>query len=147
MLPHKSGEDLNMKKLFAAAALAFAIPSIACAANVAGTWNFQLTTDQGAIPVSCTLTQAADNAVSGTCGGGMMAPSPTTGAVTGDDVTFNYDVDFGGTPLHVVYTGHVAADGSIAGNFAAGPPGGATAVYTGTFTGSPAPTAPPPAAS
>jgi hypothetical protein len=124
-----------------AALLALAVPSMALAANVAGAWNLQLVTDQGNLPVSCTLTQT-ENAIGGTCGGGMSAPSPTTGAVTGDDVTFNYDVDFGGTPLHVVFTGHVAADGALAGNFAAGPPGGA-ANYNGTFSGAKAPAATP----
>ena len=131
-----------MKKLIVAAALAFAVPSMAFAANVAGSWNFALATDQGSLPVPCTLTQT-DNAVGGSCGGGMMAPSPTTGTVSGDDVTFNYDVDFGGTMLHVVYTGHVGADGAISGNFNATPVGSTGApVYTGTFAGSKAAAAP-----
>ncbi len=136
-----------MKSLTLAAAFAaISIPSIACAADVTGAWNLSLATDQGAIPVSCNLTQTGDT-VGGTCGGGQMAAAPTTGAVTGDDVTFNYDVDFGGTPLHVVYTGHVGSDGSLSGNFAAGPPGSTgPAPYTGAFTGARANSAAAPAA-
>ena len=129
-------------KTILAAALALAIPSFASAATAQldGAWNIQLATDQGALPVTCTLSQAAA-AVSGTCGGGMMAQAQATGTVTDDAFTLAYDVTFGGTPLHVVYTGHQQPDGAIAGTFAAGP-------YNGTFTGAkaavaaPAPAAP-----
>lgn len=129
-------------KTILAAALALAIPSIASAATAQldGAWNIQLTTPQGNLPVTCTLTQAAAT-VSGTCGGGMMAEAQATGAVTDDAFTLAYDVTFGGTPLHVVYTGRQQPDGAIAGTFAAGP-------YNGTFTGAkaavaaPAPAAP-----
>ena len=126
-----------MKTMLAAAALALALPSMAFAstADVAGAWNITLTTPQGALPVTCTLTQAVA-AVSGTCGGGMMASAPATGTVTDSDFTLVYDVEFSGSPLHVVYTGRLQPDGAIAGTFVAGP-------YAGTFSGTKAPAAAP----
>lgn len=126
-----------MKTLFAAAAMALALPSMAAAAtaDLAGSWNITLTTPQGDLPVTCTLAQATA-ALTGSCGGGMMAASPTTGTVTDDNFTLAYDVTFGGTPLHVVYNGHIEPDGHIAGAFTAGP-------YNGSFTGA---KGPPPAA-
>jgi hypothetical protein len=133
-----------MKRFFAAAVLAAAIPAAASAATaqVGGDWAVTLATDQGNLPVACHFDQA-DAALTGTCGGGAsgggMAPSNITGTVTDANFTLAYDVTFGGTPLHVVYTGHSVADGTIAGTFAAGP-------YNGTFTGMHAAAAEPAAA-
>ena len=118
-----------MKSLVTAAVVALAAPSLAHAADVAGTWSLQLMTDQGNLPVSCTLTQT-ENTIGGACDG-----NTATGSVNGDDVTFNYHVTFGGQPLHVTYTGRVGADGGLSGNFNAPP-------YSGTFTGTRASAAP-----
>ncbi len=129
-----------MRTLLAALALAAAIPCVAQAATaqLAGAWNITLTTPQGAVPVTCTLTQTGAT-LAGTCGGGMMDMSQATGAVTDSNFTLAYDVTFSGTPLHVVYTGALQPDGTVSGAFAADP-------YAGTFTGARAAAAAPAAA-
>jgi hypothetical protein len=129
-----------MKALLIAAALAL-MPAAAHAATaqLAGQWNITLTTPQGALPVTCILTQTGTT-LGGTCGGGGMEAATTTGTVTESNFTLTYDVTFSGTPLHVVYTGALQADGTVSGSFAADP-------YAGTFAGARvAPAAPAPAA-
>jgi hypothetical protein len=121
-----------MKSMLAAAAIAaaFLLPAAASAATaqVGGDWVITLATEQGNLPVPCSFVQAGAT-LTGTCGGGQMGdPSPITGSVTEQNFTVAYDVNVGGQPLHVVFSGQGNADNTIAGTFAAGP-------YNGAFTG------------
>ena len=104
-----------MKKLIAAAALFAAIPALAHAADLGGTWKIALSVQGQTSAVSCVFTQAG-NAISGPCTGQAGTPHTATGTVDGDKVTFAYDTSIQGQALKITYTADVQADGTLKGN-------------------------------
>jgi hypothetical protein len=84
--------------------------SAALAAAVDGKWTGMIDTPMGPLPVGFTF--KADGAkLSGSTTGPDGAEVPIKdGKVDGDKITFSVDLDFGGMPLTLGYTGLVSAD-------------------------------------
>ena len=114
-----------MKRLLiaAAAVAAVAAPGLASAADVSGLWKVAIMAGDMTINVDCKLAQQAA-ALSGTCTPqGMDGAKPsafTGGSVDGSTVKWAYDVDLGGMPLHLVWTGNVKSDTAMDGSIDAG---------------------------
>jgi len=83
----------------------------AFAANVDGDWTGSIDSPNG--PVQITYTFKADGAVlTGTTTGPDGAKlAIKDGKIDGAKISFAIDVDFGGSPTTLKYTGVVAADG------------------------------------
>ena len=113
-----------MKRLLVAAALILA-PSAAFASGFSGAWP--LHGDIGGSiqwTSACTLTQAADGKLSGTCKGTQNEDAAATGSVTGTTIEIAYDTTYQGSPVHLDYKGDVQADGTAKGSVDTGGPAG-----------------------
>jgi hypothetical protein len=138
-----------VKKYVLAAALALA-PGAALAADLGGAWSVAGSFDAMGIKYAsqCTLAQAGDGKLTGTCTGTQNEAAATTGAATtGADgktaVEFAYDTTYQGTPVHLAYKGALQADGTVTGTVDAG---GAQGTFVATKGGAAAPPAAAPAA-
>ena len=109
-----------MKRLLIAAAFALA-PATVFAADFSGPWTIHGDIG-GSIQwtSACTLKQAADGTLSGTCKGTQAEDAAATGSVTGTTITIAYDTTYQGSPVHLDYKGDVQPDGSLKGNIDAG---------------------------
>ena len=74
--------------------------------------------------VACTLKQAADGTLSGTCKGTQAEDAAATGSVTGTTITIAYDTTYQGSPVHLAYAGDVQTDGTAKGTVDTGGPAG-----------------------
>ena len=99
---------------FAAAAL---VPTLASAANFAGTWKLDNAFNGKIAVIHCTIVQEAD-ALSGSCAPDVpgMAASKLTGMLKGSTAKWGYDLKFNGKPARVDYEVTLAADGSLSGS-------------------------------
>ena len=113
-----------MKKLLIAAAFALA-PATVFAADFSGAWTIHGDIG-GSIQwtSACTLKQAADGTLSGTCKGTQAEDAAATGSVTGTTITIAYDTTYQGSPVHLAYKGDVQADGTAKGTVDTGGPAG-----------------------
>ena len=113
-----------MKRLLLAAAFVLA-PGAVFAADFSGAWTIHGDIG-GSIQwtSACTLKQAADGTLSGTCKGTQAEDAPATGSVSGTTVTIAYDTTYQGSPVHLAYTADVQPDGTAKGTVdTGGPPG------------------------
>jgi len=98
---------------FAAAALA---PTLASAADFAGTWKLDNTFHDKVSSIYCTLVQSGDT-LSGTCKlDGPGEGAKLTGTLKGSTAKWGYDLVFNGKPARVDYEVTLAADGSLSGS-------------------------------
>ena len=113
-----------MKRLLIAAAFALA-PATVFAADFSGAWTIHGDIG-GSIQwtSACTLKQAADGTLSGTCKGTQNEDAAATGSVSGTTVTIVYDTTYQGSPVHLAYKGDVQADGTAKGTVDTGGPAG-----------------------
>ena len=113
-----------MKRLLIAAAFALA-PATVFAADFSGAWTIHGDIG-GSIQwtSACTLKQAADGTLSGTCKGTQAEDAAATGSVTGTTITIAYDTTYQGSPVHLAYKGDVQADGTAKGTVDTGGPAG-----------------------
>ena len=104
-----------MKKLFAIAAIALFVPSLAAAADLSGTWKIKANAGGMDLVIACKLVQAGA-ALTGTCGldGAPDAPSALKGTVDGSSAKWAYDVTFQDMMFHVAFTG-AAMDNAMTG--------------------------------
>lgn len=88
--------------LLAAAALAFA-------ADLTGTWNFQVETDMGSGSPTMTFKQDG-NELTGTYKG-QLGEAPLRGKIEGNKVEFSFEGSAGGEKFTVKYSGTVDGNG------------------------------------
>lgn len=113
-----------MLVLFVAAAMV-----AADAPSVAGTWKMHTNIAGNENDQECTFTQK-DNTLGGTCKG-EKGDLPVKGNVDGRKVAWQYDVDYNGSTLTLVFTGTLDPPAKITGTIEVQPmgvPGDFTAV-------------------
>jgi hypothetical protein len=76
--------------------------------DVTGTWQFNVQTSAQSGTPTIVLKQNGE-ALTGEYQG-QYGSSPLKGTIKGSDLTFTFDIDIQGTPLHVVYTGTAEQD-------------------------------------
>lgn len=104
------------------------VPASAQAVDVTGTWNMQVTTDQGTTTPTMTLEQHGDH-VAGHYASETLGEADVEGAVTGNRVRIAFEVDMQGQGVPVVYEATVDASGVMTGTIDV-----AGGLATGTFT-------------
>jgi hypothetical protein len=119
-----------MKRFVFTMVLMFAVAAIAHAANsnVEGKWSIQTSvagTDGTAV---CTFTQK-DETLTGNCIGDDKIEHKLTGSVKADTATWQYDSDYNGTPLTIVFSGAVKDENQFTGTIDVQPMG-----VSGDFT-------------
>jgi hypothetical protein len=117
-----------------AAAVAHADEAAAQTANLAGTWNLQVVTDQGTTTPTLTLAQEGDK-LTGRYSSATLGETDVTGTVTGSNFTVTLTASMQGQAIPVTYTGALGADGKLSGkiDIAGGMMGGDfTATRAGT---------------
>jgi hypothetical protein len=90
--------------LFCAGSLLPMVP----AANVAGTWDMEVNSQEGIARPSITLGQEGDR-ISGTYHG-KMGDSPLNGTLSGNEIRFSVTLKFQEVSYAVVYSGTVTED-------------------------------------
>jgi hypothetical protein len=86
------------------------IAAPAFAAPVDGKWTGMIDTPMGAVPVSFTF-KADGAALAGSTSAPDGSETPIKGGmVDGEKISFSVDLDFGGMPFTLSYTGVVSAD-------------------------------------
>jgi hypothetical protein len=108
----------------AAPAAAPVTPVAAGAADITGTWQFNVTTDMGSGTPTFTLKQDGEK-VSGNYKG-QLGEAPVTGTVKGSDVRMSFKVNFQGQDVELVYTGKIQAKDAMQGTAKLGELGEAT---------------------
>lgn len=104
--------------------------------SIPGKWA--INGDVGGTPVKtvCTIIRT-DSTLSGNCTNPEGAPYVLTGLVKEKTIEFQYDVDYQGQTLHVVYTGILASSKEMKGTIDVKP-----LSVTGMFSAVPAPATP-----
>lgn len=121
-----------MKKLLALTALLAGTSAFAAGApNVTGSWAVHNSVAGNESDQECKLV-VADNKVSGACKSQEGKDLPVTGTLDGNKLTFQYDSEFNGQPLTIIYTATLDDSGKIAGSIEVQPYG-----VTGDFTAAP----------
>ena len=113
---------------FLCASSAFAAP------NLTGKWTIHNNIAGNENDQVCQLAES-DNKITGSCNS-QDKDLPITGTVDGNKVTWQYQSDYNGTPLTLIYTATLDDSGKIAGTVEVRPFG-----VTGDFTATPAPKA------
>ena len=109
------------------AAFMLLAPTLACAADISGSWKFEAIGPRGgASTMTCTLARTGDR-LTGSCVTAQGTTVEVTGVVNGDGVDFGYNL--AGSPLRVDFKGAIQPDGSIKGTVTAAIP---PAPFTGT---------------
>lgn len=98
------------------------------AVDLTGTWNMEVTTDQGTTTPSMTLEQHGDH-VMGRYSSETLGNADLEGSVTGNQVRLAFEADLQGQSVPVVYVATVDADGVMSGTIDV-----AGGLATGTFT-------------
>jgi hypothetical protein len=94
-------------------------------ADLTGTWNFKVVTENGTGTPSVTIRQQGDS-ISGTYESGRMGTLPFKGAVKGNTFVFAVNTSGGAT---LTFNGTIVDNDNVAGNVDFGGQGGAT--FTG----------------
>lgn len=98
--------------------LAFAVvPAFADDAAVAGVWKVTGSVYGNPVDSTCTVKQEGKT-LSGSCKSGQTGETAITGSVDGKKVTWQFNADFNGTPITIIFNGSVddaakAISGSI----------------------------------
>ena len=120
-----------MKKLLAAPALLLASSVFAAAApSLTGQWTIHNSIAGNDSDQDCKLVQA-DNKITGTCKSEGKEVK-ITGSLDGNKATWQYESEYNGDPLTLVYTATLDDSGKIAGSVEVQPFG-----VTGDFTATP----------
>lgn len=94
-----------MKRLL----LLFVLTAVSClAADVDGKWSGVFSTPMGDIPVSYTFKADGNTLTGSTTGPDGSETKITGGKIDGDKVSFTVNLDFGGMPFSMAYTGVVS---------------------------------------
>ena len=97
----------------------------AVAADVSGNWKVDGEVAGHAVDPFCTFRQQ-DQKLTGVCKS-QAGESPLQGAVDGEKVTWQYDVDYNGQTYTLVFTGTLESEAAMKGAFSVGGTGGAFA--------------------
>jgi hypothetical protein len=121
-----------MKRLLATSALLFASSAFA-AQNLTGQWAVHNIIAGNESDQKCKLA-VTDNKITGTCNS-QEKDIPVTGTVDGNNATWQYESDYSGSPITLIYTATTLKDrGKIVGTVEVQPFG-----VTGDFTATPVP--------
>lgn len=121
-----------MKKILAASLFVLASSAFAAgASSLTGQWTVHNSIAGNESDHNCTLVQT-DNKITGTCKSAEGKDLPVTGNVDGNKVTWQYDSEYNGSPLTLVYTATLDDSGKITGNVEVQPFN-----VTGDFTATP----------
>ena len=121
-----------MKKFLVTSVLAFSTSAFAAGSpSVSGQWAVHNSIAGNESDQACTLIQT-DNKITGTCKSAEGKDLPVTGSVDGNKVTWQYDSEYNGSPLTLIYTATLDDSGKIAGNVEVQP-----FSVTGDFTATP----------
>jgi hypothetical protein len=96
--------------------------------NITGKWVFEVQTDAGTGTPTVTFKQEGEK-VSGHYSSQNLGEADFTGTLKGQSLTFNFNVDVGGTAAPVTYTATVESNSTMKGTIDIGGAAG------GTFTG------------
>ena len=108
-------------------ALTLLITAVAAlCADISGTWQFDVQTDQGSGSPTFVLKQDGEK-LTGTYSG-LLGRAGVRGTVKGDDVVIEFEGDAGGEKATVRYTGKLEGDSKMKGKVS-------LAGFSGTFTG------------
>jgi len=108
----KDEEEL-MKRLVVFLFFAVATTAFAADVTMAGKWNLSLSVAGNEATADCTFVQTA-NDLSGSCVG-QDGEHKLTGKVDGNKVTWQYEIDYNGTPLTLGYSATVTDPDQITG--------------------------------
>lgn len=121
-----------MKKLLAASVLVFASSAFAAGTpSLTGQWSVHNSIAGNESDQNCTFVQT-DNKITGSCKSAEGKDLAVTGSVDGSKVTWQYESEYNGSPLTLVYTATLDESGKIAGNVEVQP-----FSVTGDFTATP----------
>jgi hypothetical protein len=98
------------------------------AVDLTGTWNMEVTTDQGTTTPSMTLEQHGDH-VMGRYSSETLGEADLEGSVTGNQIRLAFEADLQGQAVPVVYVATIDANGVMSGTIDL-----AGGLATGTFT-------------
>jgi hypothetical protein len=122
-----------MKKHIAISALVFASSAFAAdATSLTGQWSIHNSIAGNESDQTCKLVQT-DNKISGTCKTQEDKDAPVTGTLDGKKLTWQYESEYNGSPLTLVYTATLDDSGKITGSVEVEPFG-----VSGDFTATPA---------
>lgn len=110
------------------AAAASAMPGLAQAQDLSGTWTFEVTSDQGFTTPTVVIEQNGED-LSGSYSSATLGNADITGTVSGSDVTISFTAEMQGQAIPVTYSGTIDDEGVISGNMDL-----AGGLATGTFT-------------
>src|SRR5260370_27817882 len=119
-----------MKRLLAISAFLFASSAFA-APNLTGKWTIHNSIAGNENDQECKFV-VTDNKITGSCKS-QDKDLPVTGTVDGNKITWQYQSDYNGTPLTLIYTATLDDSNKIAGNVEVKP-----FDVTGEFTATPA---------
>ena len=120
-----------MRKLLVSSTLLFAISGFAAPTpDLTGSWKIHQSIAGNENDQECTFT-VADNKISGSCKAEDKT-LPLTGSVDGNKVTWQYETEYNGSPLTIVYTATLDNPDKITGNVEVQPFG-----VSGDFTATP----------
>ncbi len=108
--------------------LLFVTSMLAFAADLTGTWNFNVDTDMGSGSPTFTFKQEGSK-LTGSYSG-ALGEAPVTGKVDGEKVEFSFDVSPSGDKLTVKYAGTLEGETKMKGNVDLG--GQAHGTFTAT---------------
>jgi hypothetical protein len=124
-----------MKRLLAISALLFASSAFA-AQTLTGRWTIHSNIAGNESDQECRLV-VTGNKITGTCKS-RDKDLQVTGTVDGNKATWQYESDYNGSPITLIYTATLNDSGKIAGTAEVQPFG-----VTGDFTATPTPASPP----
>jgi hypothetical protein len=120
-----------MKKLLASSALLFAASAFAAGApSLSGEWSIHNSVAGNESDQACKFVQT-ENKLTGTCKS-QDKDVDVTGTLDGNKVTWQYDMDYNGSTLTLIYTATLDDSGKIAGSVEVQP-----FSVTGDFTATP----------
>ena len=99
-----------MKHVVAIAVAVLAVTASAGAAAVDGKWTGSIDTPNGPAPVSFTFMANGSTLTGSTTGPDGNVVQIKNGKIDGDKISFAIDLDFGGMPFTLTYTGVVMSD-------------------------------------
>ena len=97
-------------------------------ADVAGTWDMSVSTDNGITNPSMTLVQNGTS-ISGTYSSEALGEADVSGSVDGNEVTISFEATLQGQAIPVIYHATLGDDGKLSGSLDI-----ADGMLTGTFT-------------
>ncbi len=122
---------MTMKKLLIPSLFLFATSAFGAGApGVAGQWKLHQSIAGNESDQTCTFV-TADNKITGSCKSEENTMQ-LTGSIDGSKITWQYQIDYNGSPLTMIYTAMLDDTGKISGSVEVQPFG-----VTGDFTATP----------